>query len=263
MSKEHPLDIPKEIKFEKQDRVAVITIDRPEAMNSLTAGMLLGIEEAFNAFDEDPDLWVAVFTAAGEKAFSSGLDLKEAAPMLTGGDQMGFDDWTKRQFSDVHKPIICAVNGFCIAGGMEMLLGTDLRIAAEHATFGLGEVRWGLVPLGGTHIRLPRQIPWAIAMQLLLTGKNIDAQRAYEVGLINEVVPADQLMPTAMDWAQKLCRNGPLAMQTAKEIAVRSLNLESGFVLEKALGQKVLSSEDAKEGPLAFAEKRPAEFKGR
>ena len=255
--------LPAEIKFEKEDHVAIVTIDRPEAMNSLTAEMLLGIEEAMKAFDEDPDLWVAIFTASGQKAFSSGLDLKEAAPMLTGGDQLGFADWTKRQFSDVYKPIICAVNGFCIAGGMEMLLGTDLRIAAEHATFGLGEVRWGLVPLGGTHIRLPRQIPWAISMQLLLTGKNIDAQRAYEVGLINEVVAADQLMPTALEWAQKLCRNGPLAMKTAKEIAVRSLELEKGFVLEKALGQKVLNSEDAKEGPQAFAEKRPADFKGR
>lgn len=255
--------LPKEIRFEKKDHVAIITIDRPEALNSLTADMLLGIEEAFKAFDDDPDLWVGIFTATGDKAFSSGLDLKEAAPMLTGGDQLGFEDWTKRQFSDVFKPIICAVNGFCIAGGMEMLLGTDLRIAAEHATFGLGEVKWGLVPLGGTHIRLPRQIPWAMAMQLLLTGKNIDAQRAYEVGLINEVVPADELLDTALDWAQKMCRNGPLAMQTAKEIAVRSLELESGFVMEKALGQKVLNSEDAKEGPKAFAEKRPAEFKGR
>jgi enoyl-CoA hydratase len=254
---------PSEIKLEKKDHVAIITIDRPQAMNSLTADMLLGIEDAFQEFDDDSDLWVAIFTASGDKAFSSGLDLKEAAPMLTGGDQLGFEDWTKRQFSDVFKPIICAVNGFCIAGGMEMLLGTDLRIAAEHATFGLGEVKWGLVPLGGTHIRLPRQIPWAIAMQLLLTGKNIDAQRAYEVGLVNEVVPADQLMTTAMDWAQRLCRNGPLAMKTAKEIAVRSLELESGFVLEKALGQRVLSSDDAKEGPRAFAEKRPAEFKGR
>ena len=225
--------------------------------------MLLGIEAAFKEFDGDPDLWVAILTASGDRAFSSGLDLKEAAPMLTGGDQLGFADWTKRQFSDVYKPVLCAVNGFCIAGGMEMLLGTDLRIAAEHATFGLGEVKWGLVPLGGTHIRLPRQIPWAMAMQLLLTGKSIDAQRAYEVGLINAVVPADQLMETALDWAQKMCRNGPLAMRTAKEIAVRSLELESGFVLEKALGQKVLNSEDAKEGPRAFAEKRPAEFKGR
>jgi len=255
--------LPKEILFEKKDHVAVITIDRPEALNSLTADMLLGIEEAFKAFDDDPELWVGILTASGDKAFSSGLDLKEAAPMLTGGDQLGFEDWTKRQFSDVFKPIICAVNGFCIAGGMEMLLGTDLRIAAEHATFGLGEVKWGLVPLGGTHVRLPRQIPWAMAMQLLLTGKSVDAQRAYEVGLVNAVVPADELQKTALDWAQKMCRNGPLAMQTAKEIAVRSLELEGGFVLEKALGQKVLSSEDAKEGPRAFAEKRPAEFKGR
>ena len=257
------MELPKEILFEKKDHVAVITIDRPSALNSLTADMLMGIEVAFKAFDDDPDLWVGILTASGEKAFSSGLDLKEAAPMLTGGDQLGFEDWTKRQFSDVYKPVLCAVNGFCIAGGMEMLLGTDLRIASEHATFGLGEVKWGLVPLGGTHIRLPRQIPWAMAMQLLLTGKSIDAQRAYEIGLINAVVPADQLMETALDWAQKMCRNGPLAMRTAKEIAVRSLELESGFVLEKALGQKVLNSEDAKEGPRAFAEKRPPEFKGR
>jgi enoyl-CoA hydratase len=257
------VSLPASILYEKKDHVAVVTINRPEAMNALTVEMLLGIEEAMADFQKDPELWVAVLTAAGDKAFSSGLDLKEAAPLLTGGDTLGFDDTTKRQFSDVFKPIICAVNGFCIAGGMEMLLGTDLRIASEHATFGLGEVRWGLVPLGGTHVRLPRQIPWAIAMQLLLTGKPIDARRAFEVGLINEVVPADQLMPKAMDLAQKLCKNGPLAMRTAKEIAVRSLELESGFVLEKALGQRVLASEDAREGPLAFAEKRPARFKGR
>jgi len=255
--------LPSTITYEKRDHIGIITINRPEAMNSLSMDMLLGIEEAFEEFDKDPEMWVAIFTAAGDKAFSSGLDLKEAAPMLTGGDTLGFDDTTKRQFSDVFKPIICAVNGFCIAGGLEMLLGTDIRIAAEHATFGLGEVKWGLVPLGGTHVRLPRQIPWAIAMQLLLTGKNIDAQRAYEVGLINEVVPADQLMPTALKLAERMCRNGPLAMKTAKEISVRALELESGFVLEKALGLKVLSSEDAKEGPRAFAEKRPAEFKGR
>jgi enoyl-CoA hydratase len=257
------LALPSTIKYEKQDHIAVITIDRPDAHNSLTVEMLLGIEEAMSEFDSDPDLWIGILTASGDKAFSSGLDLKEAAPLLTGGDALGFEDTTKRQFSDVFKPIICAVNGYCIAGGMEMLLGTDIRIAAEHATFGLGEVRWGLVPLGGTHIRLPAQIPWAIAMQLLLTGKPIDAKRAYEVGLINQVVPAAELMSTAMDQAQKLCRNGPLAMKTAKEIAVRALGLESGFVLEKALGQKVLSSEDAKEGPRAFAEKRPPKFTGR
>jgi enoyl-CoA hydratase len=257
------LAIPSTIQYELRDHVATITINRPEAMNSLTMEMLMGIEEAFDEFNADADGWVAILTAAGDKAFSSGLDLKEAAPLLTGGDTLGFDDTTKRQFSDVFKPIICAVNGFCIAGGLEMLLGTDLRIAAEHATFGLGEVKMGLVPLGGTHIRLPRQIPWAVAMQLLLTGKNIDAQRAYEVGLINEVVPADQLMATAHKTAERMCRNGPLAMKTAKEIAVRALGLESGFVLEKALGARVLASDDAKEGPRAFAEKRPPKFTGR
>jgi enoyl-CoA hydratase len=257
------LALPSTILYEKRDHVTIITINRPEAMNSLSMEMLMGIEEAFAEFNADSDGWVAIFTAAGDKAFSSGLDLKEAAPMLTGGDTLGFDDPTKRQFSDVFKPIVCAVNGFCIAGGLEMLLGTDIRIAAEHATFGLGEVRWGLVPLGGTHVRLPRQIPWAIAMQLLLTGQNIDARRAYEVGLVNEVVAADELMPSALKLAERMCRNGPLAMRTAKEIAVRSLGLESGFVLEKALGARVLSSDDAKEGPRAFAEKRPARFTGR
>ncbi len=255
--------LPSTIQYEKRDHVAIITINRAEAMNSLTLEMLLGIEDAFDEFNADDDGWVAILTAAGDKAFSSGLDLKEAAPMLTGGDEMGFADHTKRQFSDVFKPIICAVNGFCVAGGMEMLLGTDIRIAAEHATFGLGEVKWGLIPLGGTHIRLPKQIPWAIAMQLLLTGKNIDAQRAYEVGILNEVVPADELMPTALKQAERMCRNGPLAMKTAKEIAVRSLELETGFVMEKALGARVLRSDDAKEGPLAFSEKRPAKFTGK
>jgi enoyl-CoA hydratase len=175
---------------------------------------------------------------------------------------MGYEDSTKRQFSDVFKPIIAAVNGHCIAGGMEMLAGTDLRVAAEHATFGLGEVRWGLIPSGGSHIRFPRQIPWALAMELLLIGEPIDAQRAYEVGLVNRVVPADQLMPTALDLAARICKNGPLAVRTSKQIAVRSLGLEPGFVLEKALAAKVLASDDAKEGPRAFAEKRKPKFTG-
>ncbi|MBW2445941.1 MAG: enoyl-CoA hydratase/isomerase family protein [Deltaproteobacteria bacterium] len=257
------MELPSTVTYERKDHVAIVTIDRPETLNSLTVEMLTGIEDAMRAFQDDDDLWVGILTATGDKAFSSGLDLKEAAPMLTGGDTLGFDDTTKRQFSDVFKPIICAVNGFCIAGGMEMLLGTDLRIASEGASFGLGEVRFGLVPLGGTHIRLPRQIPWAMSMQLLLTGKPISAQRAYEVGLINEVVPPEELMPTALRWAEGLCKNGPLAMRTAKEIAVRGLELESGFVMEKALGARVLNSEDAKEGPAAFAEKRKPRFTGR
>ena len=250
------------IKYEKEGRIAVVTLNRPEALNALTPDMLMALEDVWADYSADKDLWCAVFTGSGERAFCAGADLKESIPKLTSGESLGFDDPTKRQFSDVIKPVVAAVNGFCIAGGLEMLLGTDIRIAAEHATFGLGEVRWGVIPAGGSHIRLPRQVPWAIAMELLLTGGTIDAKRAYDVGLINRVVPADQLMPAAMEVAETICKNGPLAVKTAKEIAVRSLSLEAGFVLERSLSQKVMRSEDAKEGPKAFMEKRPPEFTG-
>jgi len=257
------MQMPATMLYEKRDHIAIITINRPEAMNAFTAEMLRAMDAAFADFNQDPNLWVAIFTAAGEKSFSAGMDLKEAIPMLQAGDEMGYEDHTKRPFSDIFKPIIAAVNGFCIAGGLEFLQGTDLRIAAEHATFGLGEVRWGIIPTGGSHIRLPQQIPWAVAMELLLMGRPITAKRAYEIGLVNEVVPAAELMPTALKWAETICKNGPLAVRTAKEIAVRALNLVPGFVLEKALGARVFSSEDAKEGPRAFAEKRPPKYTGR
>ncbi len=257
------MQLPPTMLYEKRERIAVVTINRPEAMNAFTPDMLRAMDAAFADFNKDPNLWVAILTAAGEKSFCAGMDLKEAIPLVAGGDEMGYEDHTKRPFSDVFKPIIAAVNGYCIAGGMEFLQGTDLRIAAEHATFGLGEVRWGIIPTGGSHIRLPRQIPWAVAMELLLTGRPITAKRAYDIGLVNEVVAADQLMPTALKWAETICRNGPLAVRTAKEIAVRALGLESGFVLEKAIGARVLTSEDAKEGPRAFLEKRAPRFSGR
>ena len=257
------LEMPPTFLYEKKDRIAIMTINRPEAMNSFTAEMLAAMDAAFEDFNEDPNLWVAILTAAGEKAFSSGMDLKEAIPLLTSGDELGYADHTKRPFCDVFKPIIAAINGFCIAGGMEFMQGTDIRIAAETATFGLGEVRWGIIPTGGSHIRLPRQIPWAVAMELLLSGKPITAQRAYEIGLVNEIVPPDQLMPAALKWAETICKNGPLAVRTAKEIVVRSFALETGFVMEKTLGARVLNSEDAQEGPRAFAEKRKPKFTGK
>jgi enoyl-CoA hydratase len=257
------VQFPETFQFEKRGRVAVFTINRPKAMNAFTAEMLAAMDAGFAEFNDDDDLWVAILTGTGDKCFSSGMDLKEAIPLLQSGDEMGYEDHTKRPFCDVFKPIIGAVNGACIAGGLEFLQGTDMRIAAEHAVFSLGEVRWGIIPTGGSHVRLPRQIPWAVAMELLLTGAPITAQRAYDVGLINKVVPGDQVMDEAMKLAETICKNGPLAVRTAKEIAVRSLGLESSFVLEKALGARVMSSEDAKEGPRAFAEKRPAVFKGR
>lgn len=257
------MDLPGTLRYEKRGPVALVTIDRPAAMNSLTREMLVGLDVAFADVQADPELRVAVLAATGERAFCAGMDLVDAIPLLTSGDDMGFSDPTKRQLSDVFKPVIAAVNGACIAGGLELLLGTDLRIAAEHATFGLGEVRWGLVPLGGSHVRLTRQVPWAVAMELLLTGEPIDARRACEVGLVNRVVPAGEALPAALALAEKIARNGPLAVRTAKEIAVRALALEPGFVLEKALGARVLASADAREGPRAFAEKRRPKFEGR
>lgn len=255
--------MPATFTYEKRGKIAIMTINRPEAHNAFTAEMLRAMDAAFADFNADDSLWVAILTGAGDRSFSSGMDLKEAIPLLQSGDEMGYEDHTKRPFCDVFKPIIAAVNGFCIAGGMEFLQGTDIRIAAEHATFGLGEVRWGIIPTGGSHVRLPRQIPWAVAMELLLVGRPIDAQRAYQIGLVNRVVPAGELMEAALEVAEAICKNGPLAVRTAKEIAVRSLALEAPFVLEKALGARVMGSEDAKEGPRAFAEKRKPDYKGR
>jgi enoyl-CoA hydratase len=172
-------------------------------------------------------------------------------------------DPTKRFFSDVFKPVIAAVNGLCIGGGFEILLGTDLRVASSAASFGLGEVRWGHIPGAGSHVRLPSQVPWAIAMQLILTARPIDAARAYEVGLVNEIAEPGDVVERAMALAGQIARNAPLAVQTAKEIAVRALGHERGFQLERVLNERVANSDDAKEGPRAFTEKRPPEYTGR
>jgi enoyl-CoA hydratase len=257
------LNLPETFIYEKRGHIAVMTLNRPQAMNALTKEMMLGLEAAVDDFNRDPELWVAIFTANGERAFCTGLDLKSALPALNEGDNMGYDDPATRPFHKVYKPIITAVNGICVAGGLEFMLGTDIRIAAEHATFGLTEVRWAVVPAGGSHVRLPQQIPWAVAMEMLLTGKTIDASRAYGIGLINRVVPAADLMKEAMTMAEKICENGPFAVQTAKEIAVRALNNEPAFVLEKTMSARVFASEDAREGPKAFAEKRKPNYKGR
>lgn len=258
-----PLNLPATFGYEKRGHIAIMTLNRPEAMNALTKEMMLALEAAVADFSSDPELWVAILTAAGDRAFCTGLDLKTALPALNEGDDMGYDDPATRPFHKVYKPIITAVNGICVAGGLEFMLGTDIRIAADHASFGLTEVRWAVVPAGGSHVRLPQQIPWAVAMEMLLTGKTLDARRAFEVGLINKVVPAAELMNEALAMAEKICQNGPLAVRTAKEIAVRALNNEPAFVLEKTMSARVFASADAREGPRAFAEKRKPVYTGR
>lgn len=257
------LNLPATFTYEKRGHIAIMTYNRPQAGNSLTREMLVAQDAAFEDFNADTNLYVAILTGAGSKMYCTGMDLKDAMPAITAGDSMGYEDPMKRPFQYCFKPIIAAVNGMCIAGGLEFLLGTDIRIAAEHATFGLSEVKWAVIPVGGSHIRLPQQVPWAVAMEMLLTGASIDARRACEVGLVNRVVPADRLMDEALKLAEQICENGPLAVRTAKEIAVRALNNEPNFVLEKAIGARVFRSEDVKEGPLAFAEKRKPVYRGR
>ncbi len=250
-----------EFLYEKKDHIAIMTFNRAEKRNSFTPEMIDSLYECFDDFNEDPDLYVAIFASTGDKAWCSGGDLDAMIPAVTSGEFQINVDPTKRVYSDIYKPIICAVNGFAT---LELILGADMCVASRNASFALGEVRWGMIPAGGSHIRLPRAIPWNVAMQVMLTGRPLEAQRAYEVGLVNELVdePGDAL-PAAMRLAEQVCENGPLAVQTCKEIAVRAWEHERAFVLENALFQKVRTSEDAQEGPRSYMEKRKAEFKGR
>ena len=243
---------------ERDGHIATVTINRPEARNAFDLEMEEAIEESLQALDRDDETWVTILTGAGDVAFSAGWDLK--SPVTQWEPRYGPNE---RDFSRGTKPIVAAINGYCTAGGLELVLGTDIRVAAEHATFGLGEVRWGLVPSGGGQVRLPRQIPWAVAMEILVTGRRITAQRAYEVGLINEVVPGNRVQGTARAWAERICENGPLAVRTVKEVAMRSLGLESGFHLEYVMSERATKSEDVQEGIRAFAEKRKPKYKGR
>jgi enoyl-CoA hydratase len=252
---------------DRETRRVYATFNRPERMNAISLEMSPALEKAMEHFSADDDLWVAIITGAGDRAFCAGADLGSTIPAAAESartDPMEVRE--HRSFDRVFKPIIAAVNGYCIAGGLEMMQGMDIRIASEQASFGLGEVRWGIVPAGGSHVRLPRQIPWAWAMELLLTGQRITAEQAYNCGLVNRVVPHGELMAETERFADMICANGPLAVRTAKEIAVRTsmgMSWEQGFSLESLLSRRAFGSEDAVEGPKAFMEKRQPNFKNR
>jgi enoyl-CoA hydratase len=246
--------------YDKKGQIAIMTWNRPEAANCFTPEMIDAFYDAFDDFNKDDELRVAILAAKG-KTWCAGGDLDTMIPAVRSGKWKINEDPTKRVFHDIFKPIICAVNGFATA---ELIQGADLVVASENAKFALGEVRWGMIAAGGSHVRIPRYIPWVIAMEMLLTGRPIGAKRAYDVGMINRLVATpEEVMPAAMELAEMICENGPLAVKTAKEIAVRCWNHEPAFVLENALFQRVRNSEDAEEGPRAYMEKRKPVYKGK
>ncbi|HLI68143.1 MAG TPA: enoyl-CoA hydratase-related protein [Ktedonobacteraceae bacterium] len=260
------------ILYEKRGRVAYITINRPEARNAIDEETSRELTQAWQDFRDDANVWIGVLTGAGDKAFSAGADLKSFIPMLSGAarasaageeaEDFGFGGIT-RGF-ECWKPMIAAINGFCLAGGTEMMLACDLRIAAENATIGLTEVRWGIIPGAGGTQRLPRMIPLAKAMEIILLGEPITAEEAYRIGLVNKVVPQAELMNEVERWVNTLLERGPLALRAAKQAMLQGLDmpLNEGLKLEQRLFRQMLATEDAKEGPLAFTQKRKPQFKG-
>lgn len=250
-----------------QDGIAVITINRPERHNALDAEHYEGLTAAWVRVRDDASIRCAVITGAGEKSFSSGADLKS----FIGRQQDPQDLWLTQKGQllnrglELWKPVIAAVNGYCLGGGTTLLLATDIRVAAEHATFGLTEVMRGTIPANGGTQRILSQLPYAIGMELLLTGETIDAQTALRWGLINQVVPAAGLMDAAKAYARRIAVNAPLAVQAAKELAIRSrdMNLASGLRMEQFVSRMLQTTDDVKEAREAFAHKRPPIFQGR
>jgi len=258
----------KKIIYEKQDRIAIITINRPEVRNAVDPETIDEITRAWAEFRDDPKMWVGIITGTGDRAFSAGFDLSTLGTAFQGEEPMGGHGriwYGLTKGLELWKPTIAAINGYAVGGGLELALACDLRIAAEHATFGLPEVRWSLIAAGGGLARLPRAIPLAKAMEIILLGERMPAQEALQYGLVNKVVPLEELMPTAIQWANRICENGPLAVRASKICAMKGLdtNLEDAMRLDEYFIMQLFSSEDIKEGPVAFLQKRKPVFKGR
>lgn len=256
---------------EREGHVAIVTMNRPEARNAWSLEMIARMYDAWRAIDEDPEVRCAILTGA-QGTFCAGADLK-----LMHADQRD-NPWHARFREDpelhwksmlktyrLRKPLVAAVEGFALGGGTEILQATDLRVAARGAVFGLTEAKWALFPLGGSTVRLPRQIPHCIAMELLLTGRRFTAEEALGWGLVNRVVDDGQALASALELAQQVAANGPLAVQAIKASVLETVAVpeQEAWATELRHGQPVFATEDAREGPRAFAEKRPAQFKAR
>ncbi|MFQ5517326.1 MAG: enoyl-CoA hydratase/isomerase family protein [Acidimicrobiia bacterium] len=261
------------IATERRNHTLIVTLDRPHARNAINLEMSRRLIETWHAFAADPELRVAVLTGTGDKAFCAGADLKEVGSWYS---SMTSEERTRRAETepglggitrnlDPGKPIIAAVNGSALAGGLELALACDLRIAAEGATFGLPEVRWGLMPGAGGTQRLPRLIPAAAAMEMMLSAQPIDAVTALRLGLVSRVVPRAELLDTALQMAGRIAANAPLAVQAARRAALegRHLPLDEALQLENCIAEPLRQGEDVQEGLAAFAENRPPVFKGK
>jgi enoyl-CoA hydratase len=258
------------------EHVVLITIERPETKNALDMYHFRDLAGAWKDFRYDDDAWVAIVTGVGRN-FMSGADLKSYIPQITAlAEEIGrgevtevdgckLTDGTRAVLRDtrIYKPIIAAINGPCVAGGMEMLGGIDIRIATTNASFGVMEPKRGLFAGGGTTARLPRQVPFPAAMEFLLTAEAFPAERALALGLLNEIVAEGELLERAFEWARRITANAPLAVQATKESVLRGLSttLDEAYAIEQELSQKIFRTDDAKEGPKAFAEKRPPVWK--
>jgi E-phenylitaconyl-CoA hydratase len=252
--------------YEKKEKIAIITLNRPEVMNAINRELAQALCDAWNDFAGDPGLSVLVITGAGEKAFCVGADLKEKEEK---GDVHVTSFWDgsfklPMRGPELFKPVIAAINGHCLGGGLELALLADIRIAAGHATFGHPEIRLGIFPGMGATQRLPRSLPYNIAAEILLTGERFGAPKALDIGLVNRVAPSQHLMKTALSAAETISGNAPLALRAVKEALLRSYDLpiDQGLRLEGVLRRIVGDTEDAQEGVRAFLERRTPRFKG-
>jgi enoyl-CoA hydratase/carnithine racemase len=253
-----------ELLRERRGHVEILTINRPEARNAINGAVSRALAAAFDELETDDGCWVVIITGSGDKAFSAGMDLKafasgEGADIM--GANGGFAGIAQRDFP---KPIIAAVNGSALAGGCEIMLSCDLVVAAEHAMFGIPEVKRGLMAAGGALIRLPKRIPPTIALELALTGEPVDAHRAHALGLINRIVPAERLLDEAVALAETIAENAPLAVRVSKRVMKLAGEVPDaqGWEINNAAMPEVFGSADAMEGPVAFAEKRKPNWSG-